>query len=197
MPGKNFRWAILDAPVAKAGFAAAGETSGARLARAVTQAAFGQHDDAVFEVLVDGALRGEADPTFASERVQAGGHGEALREEGDEAFGETVRHHGAPALRGLGLLGAALGKEGGVFRIHPAATRSVAHEKTGVSGLQLALQAAVRKFAKFGEGAHGERLVPAFHIFIPKLLQGFASFPCPMFPNARKCATLLHVGVPF
>ena len=67
----------------------------ARLARTVAQTVLGQDDDAVFEVVVDGALRGETFPALEAERAQAGGDGEALREEGDETHGEEIGHHGA------------------------------------------------------------------------------------------------------
>ena len=92
--------------------------TGARLAGAVAQA-FGQHDAAVFEMAVNGALRGKARTAFTSKRVQAGGDGEALREEVNKALGKTdwSSRNGAlwrpwPLRRGTGRV-----------RIHPAVTR--------------------------------------------------------------------------
>ena len=105
----------------------------------------GQDDDAVFEVAVDGALRGEARPAFEAERVQAGGDGESSREEGDETHGEEVGHHGTTALGGVGLFGALLGQDGGILGADPAAMDFVAQQDAGEPGLQLALQPTLRK----------------------------------------------------
>ena len=168
----------------------------ARLARTVAQTALGQDDDAVFEVVVDGALRGEARPAFEAERAQAGGDGEASRKEGDETHGEEIGHHGAAALGGVGLLGASLGQEGGIFGVNPAAMNLVAQQDTGEPGIQLALQPTVRKAVKPREGAYAQCLAPTPHVLAPKFLQGDAPLIHPMFPNARKCATLSHVGIP-
>ena len=109
----------------------------------------GQDDDAVFEVAVDGALRGEARPAFEAERVQAGGDGKAFLEKVlNEAVGEMDGHHRPSSLGGVGLLGALLGQEGGILGVNPAAMDFVAQQDAGEPGLQLALQPTVRKTAE-------------------------------------------------
>ena len=169
----------------------------ARLARPVAQTAFGRDDDAVFEVVVDGVLRGVVFPTLEAERVQAGGDGEASRKEGDETRGEEIGHHGAAAFGGVGLFGALLGQDGGILGADPAAMDFVAQQDAGEPGLQLALQPTVRKTVKPREGTYAQCLAPTPHVLAPKFLQGDAPLIHPMFPNARKCATRSHVGVPF
>ena len=104
--GKVFRWVFLDAAAIRVNLPAAGDAPGARLSGAVAQAVLGEHNHAVFEMAVGSALRGMERPAFASKCVQAGGDGEALREEANKTLGETVGHHGKMSL---GLLGAALG----------------------------------------------------------------------------------------
>ena len=131
LPEKDFRGALLDGPAAGEDFAAPGVAPTARLARTIAQTALGQDDDAVFEVIVDGALRGEALPTLEAERVQAGGDGEASRKEGDETHGEEIGHHGAAAFGGVGLLGALLGQDGGILGADPAAMDFVAQQDAG------------------------------------------------------------------
>ena len=196
LPGKDFRGALLDGPAAGEDFAAPGVAPTARLARTVAQTALGQDDDAVFEVVVDGTLRGEALPTLEAERVQAGGDGEASRKEGDETHGEEIGHHGAAAFGGVGLFGALLGQDGGILGVNPAAMDFVAQQDAGEPGLQLALQPTVRKTVKPREGTYAQCLAPTPHVLAPKFLQGDAPLIHPMFPNARKCATLSHVGIP-
>ena len=127
-----------------------------------TQVALGQDDDAVFEVVVDGALRGKARPTLEAERAQAGGDGEALSEEVDETLGEAVGHHGAAALGGVGLLGALLGQSGGILGINPAAMDFVTQQDAGEPSLRLTLQPTVRETVKPREGTHAQCLAPAF-----------------------------------
>ena len=118
LSGEEFRRALFDAAAIGANLPASGDAPGARLAGAVAQA-FGQHDAAVFEMAVNGALRGKARTAFTSKRVQAGGDGEALREEVNKALGKTdwSSRNGAlwrpwPLRRGTGRV-----------RIHPAVTR--------------------------------------------------------------------------
>ena len=48
-----------------------------------------------------------------------------------------------------------MGEKVGVFRVHPAAICTIAQQHACESGLQLALQATVRKMVKFREGMHG------------------------------------------
>ena len=122
---------------------------------------------------------------------------EASRKESDEAHGEEVGHHGTTALDGVGLLGALLGQDGGILGVDSAAMDFVAQQDAGEPGLQLALQPTVRKTADPREGTYAQCLAPTPHVLAPMFLQGDAPLIHPLFPNARKCATRFHVGVPF
>ena len=178
LTGEDFRRAFLDAPALWEDLAATGVAPTAHLAGTITQMAFGQDDDAVFEMVVDGPLRGKVRPTLASERVQAGGDGVAFLEEVlNEAVGESGGHHRPSSLVGVGLLGALLGFEGGILRLNPAAMDFVAQQDAGEPGLQFALYPTVRKTVSLRESAHGQRPAPAVYILIPEFLQGHPSFP--------------------
>ena len=136
-------------------------------------------------------------PALEAERAQAGGDGEAFLEKVlNEAVGEMDGHHRPSSLGGVGLLGVLLGQEGGILGADPAAMDFVAQQDAGEPGLQLALQPTVRKTVKPREGTYAQCLAPTPHVLAPKFLQGDAPLIHPMFPNARKCATLSHVGIP-
>lgn len=96
----------------------------------------------------------------------------------------------------VGLLGALLGQDGGILGVDSAAMDFVVQQDAGELGLQLALQPTVRKTAEPREGMYAQRLAPTPHVLAPMLLQGDALLLHPMFPNAWKCATRSHVGVP-
>ena len=88
------------------------------------------------------------------------------------------------------------GFEGGILGVDSAAMDFVAQQEAGEPGLQFALQPTVRKTVKPREGTHAQRLASTPHVLAPMFLQGDAPLIHPMFPNARKCATHSHVGIP-